>query len=258
MLGLYSSALRWSQFPFRQIHSPLLGVAVASFSRVQQDPEAYRANVRLGLLPVFTVSMPALVFLFVEARSVILLILGDQWLGAVPMFRLLCIAAFATSLTRVTKWLYLSQGTTRREFAWSLISTPIMVLGVAVGVPWGVVGIAAGYTTATVLLAYPSIVFCLRVSHLSERDFFGTALRPALASLVAGAVLAGSGPLLPSGGSLPLVLLAKAAILALVFALCWILTPGGRRAAADVLRLMPELWSAGSGKRDPAEIATRA
>jgi PST family polysaccharide transporter len=259
MLGLYSSALRWSQFPYRQIQTPLLGVAVASFSRVQHDSEAYRASARLGLLPVFAVSMPALAFLFVEAHSAILFLLGDQWLGAVPMFRILCVAAFTITVTRVTKWLYLSEGTTRRELAWGLISAPITILAVAVGVQWGVLGVAAGYTVATVLLAYPSISFCLRTSAISERDFFGVAFRPALASVVAGTVLAAAGLVFEGAGGLFLTLLAKAAIFGLAFVLCWILTPGGRRDARAVLGLVPELWSAESGKPGaPAGAASHA
>jgi O-antigen/teichoic acid export membrane protein len=246
-LGLYSSALRWSQFPFRQIQTPLLGVAVASLSRVQHDSQAYRASARLGLLPVFAVSLPTLAFLFVEARSAIHFLLGDQWLEAVPMFRILCVAAFTVSVTRVTKWLYLAEGTTRRGLAWGLISAPITILAVSLGAHWGVLGVAAGYATAVILLAYPSVSFCLKTSAISVRDYFGVAARPALASVVAGGVLAlAYGLFFGGAGSVFLALLAKAAIFCSAFVLCWLVTPGGRRDARSLLALVPELWSAKS------------
>lgn len=257
-LGLYSGALRWSQLPFRQIQSPLLGVAVASFSRLQHDPAAYRAGVRLGLLPVFAVSMPALAFLFVEARSVVLVLLGDQWLGAVTLFRILCVAGFTISVTRVTKWLYLSEGTTKRELSWGLLATPVMIVAVVIGVQWDAVGVAAGYTVAVLVLAYPSVRYCLGASPISEGDFFGVAFRPALASIIAGGALAVSGALLPGFGSLFVTLPLKAAIFASCFALCWVLLPGGRRAARELLGLASELWVAGSRKRTPSEGTARA
>ncbi|HET7769768.1 MAG TPA: lipopolysaccharide biosynthesis protein, partial [Chloroflexota bacterium] len=162
VLGLYSSAFRWSQFPFRMIYSPLVGVAVAGFSRVQHDPAAYRSHARRALEAVFAGSLPVLAFLFAEGPLVIRVLLGEQWRGAAPIFRVLCLAAFVVCVTRVTKWIYLSMGSTRRELHWAAISTPLVILGVVAGLPWGALGVAVGYTAAEVLLAYPAIAFCLR------------------------------------------------------------------------------------------------
>jgi len=261
VLGLYSSASRWSQFPFRMIYSPLVGVAVASFSRVQHEPAAYRAHIRLALEAVFAGSLPVLAFLFAEGRLVIQVLLGDQWLSAAPLFRILCIAAFVVCVTRVTKWLYLSQGATRREFHWAAISTPLMILGVVAGVPWGAMGVAVGYTAAELALAYPAIAFCLATSHLSRRDFFAAVARPAIASLMGTAMLFASGSLLPGGDHRVPALLTRAAVFWAAVALSWVLLPGGRRAAADLLGLARELWprasTAGPG-RDASSATTPA
>jgi O-antigen/teichoic acid export membrane protein len=253
-VGLYDNAYRWALYPVQRVYVPLLGVAVASLSRVQHDPKAYCASLKEGLLPVLSVVMPTLAFMIIEARGVILVLLGSQWLEAVPLFRLLCIAAFATSMSRVTKWLYLSQGETKRQLRWGLIDTPVMVLAVAVGIQWGALGVAVSYTVTTCLLTYPSIAFCLKTSHLSLRDFLGIVWRPALASVMAAILLLAAGTAIPKWNSMAIELLMKLIAFGLAYLLLWVALPGGRQAIADARRLVAELWPHGVDTATAPEI----
>ena len=235
--GLYDNSYRWSLYPVQQIFIPITSVAVAGLSRVRHQPAIYRAWCQAGLLPVFSLAMPAVTFMFVEARSVILVLLGEQWLAAVPLFRVLCIAAFASSMTSATRWLYLSQGETRRQLRWALIYTPVMVVAVCAGVPWGPYGIAIGFTTGTCLLTYPSIAFCLKTSHLTIGDFFSSVARPALSSLAAGTLLVAGGSWLTQD-IVVLDVIAKLFAFAVAYFIIWVGAPGGRQAMLDVGRLV--------------------
>lgn len=235
--GLYDNSYRWSLYPVQQIYLPITSVAVAGLSRVQDQPAVFRAWCRAGLLPVFSVAMPALTFMFVEARGVILVLLGEQWLAAVPLFRVLCIAAFASSMTSATRWLYLSLGETKRQFHWSLIYTPVMVIAVSAGVSWGPYGVAIGFTVGTCLLTYPSIAFCLKTSYLSIGNFFSIAARPALASFGAAALLAAGEPWL-TGNGLVVDMSTKCVAFGVAYLIIWAGAPGGKGAVADVWRLV--------------------
>ncbi|NJM05431.1 oligosaccharide flippase family protein [Candidatus Gracilibacteria bacterium] len=165
-MGLYDRSYQWSTFPVTNIYGPLLGVAVASLSRVQHDAVRYRDLARRALLPIFATCLPALAFMAVEAANVVALLLGAQWLAAVPLFRVLCIAAFVGCTSTVTKALYLSAGSTARQLRWGLIAAPLTIAAVLVGSIWGVYGVALGYSAATIGLAYPSVRYCLYGSHL--------------------------------------------------------------------------------------------
>ena len=255
-LGLYDNAFRWSRFPLRQLYSPLLSVAVAGLSRVQQAPATYRTYFRRGLLPVLAVCMPTLAFASVEARAVILVLLGEQWLGAVPLFRLLCLAAFLRSVSKVTDWLYLSKGETKRQLRWQLFAAPVMVAGVVAGIQWGALGVAVGYTTAAALLTAPSIAFCLKTSHLSPRDFLRIVWRPLLASAAAAlAPLALPLTSLEVNSSL-VELLVTAPTFSLIYLLVWLLLPGGWQATTDVLRLFTALRSGVQQPPSPSSAAS--
>lgn len=240
-LGLYDNAYKWSRFPFMQIYLPLFNVVMSSLSRVQNDPAAYRAYFRKGLLPVFALPLPALAFMVAEARDVILVLLGDQWLAAVPLFQLLCASMFVESMSKITKLLYLSQGQTRRQLQWGFVSTPVLVAAVVIGVQWGAWGVAVGWTAATCLLAYPSLAFCLRGLPLRMRDVAHVIWRPALAALAAAAVLAVSEPALPAMGRTFADLLVHAGVFGAAYLLLWVGLPGGRQATADVLRTLKAL-----------------
>ena len=228
-LGLYSSALRWSAFPVRQLHNPLKKVAVPSLSRVQSEPERYRAMAKSWMLPFFAGSLPVLVFLAVEPRDVVLVLLGNQWIEAVPLLRVLSIAAMAGLLGLVTRWLYYSQGRTRRQFAWSLISTPVMLTAIALGATRGAYGVAVAVAIGTWLLAYPTVAYCVRNSYMRTIDFLGVLWRPALSSAAAAAVLLLGGRALPESESVMARLVVGLGLFGLAYAAIWLLIPGGRR-----------------------------
>jgi PST family polysaccharide transporter len=240
-VGLYDAAYRWAHYPIQHVFPPLYGVAVSGLSRTQHDPDAYRAACRAGFVPVLAALLPVLAFMAVEAESAIRVLLGERWLAAAPVFRILCVAYFFNCMARLTTWLFLSRGNTRRQFRWALVYTPVMAAGAWIGVQWGVVGAAWGVAAATILLAGPRVAFCLADSPLTWGDFLGIVSRPALTSAAAaGALLAARRILpLPEGG--PAWLAAAALVFAAAYAAAWATTPGGRREARRMLALAGEL-----------------
>jgi PST family polysaccharide transporter len=242
--GLYYNAHRWATYPIVQVFPPLMSVAVSGLSRLQNDAAAFRRAWRKGTLPVLSVVVPALTFGVMEPRSTILLIMGPQWEPAAPVFRLLCVATLAISVDRLSKWLYLAQGATRRQFLWGLIYAPVMISSVALGVQWGPVGAAAGFAIGSWLLLVPGVAFCLAQSHVRWADVGAVVWRPAVA-----AALSAMGTVWLSRAWSHASLLEhfawSAAVFASLYLLSWIGLPGGRSAACDALRLV-------SSARSPA------
>lgn len=181
------------------------------------------------MLPFFAGSLPVLAFVALEPRAVVLVLLGDQWVEAVPLLQVLSIAAMAGLLGLVTRWLYYSQGQTRRQLAWSLISTPVMLGAVALGATRGAYGVAVAVAIGMWLLAFPTVAYCLRHSHVRAIDFLGVLWRPALSSAVAAAVLFWGSLALPASESVIAGLMASLGLFGLVYAAIWLLLPGGRR-----------------------------
>jgi PST family polysaccharide transporter len=158
-LGLYDSARRWAFYPFTELYMSLSDVAVATFSRVAHDAQRYRAFVSRGLLPILALPLPAIAFVGVEAKNAVLIMLGDQWLAAVPFVRLMCVAAFVGSLGKISPWLFLSRGETARQLRWSLMfQVPVMLGSVLIGSRFGALGVARGFAFG-VRVALPSLAW---------------------------------------------------------------------------------------------------
>lgn len=240
-LGFYDSAYRWSISTSQQIYTPLQNVAVSGLSRLQHDPEAYRGAAKRGLLPVFSAIIPVLALLAVEARPVVLLLLGPQWEPSAPLFRLLCIAAMGSALAKTVNWLYLAEGRTKQQMRWGFVTLPVFVASVLVGSAHGPLGVAAGFAAANWLVAVPEILYCLRTSHLRARDYAIVAGRPLVASAVsAAALLAAFG--MPRDPE-PVGLVVASAFFAILYVATWLLLPGGRHAAQELATLFRALPS---------------
>ena len=141
-LGLYSRAYNLLMLPVRQLGAPARSVAVPAFSRVQAIPERFaRYYLRTANL-IMWISAPIFGFLFVAAEPVIVLTLGNRWREAAPVFQILAIFALGQLLLESTLWLFVSRGQSKRLLKLLLIISPIIVGSYAIGLPFGIKGVA--------------------------------------------------------------------------------------------------------------------
>ena len=243
-LGLYDSARRWSWYPFQELFLSLTDVVVASLSRARHNAERFREYCRRGFTAFLALPMPAIAFVGVEAELVVRVLLGERWLGAVPMVRIMCAAAFVDCVGRLTSWLYAAEGNTRHQLRWTIVSTAVTLAAVLTAAGQGGGGIGAGvavtwaFAGATAGLAIPGIVYCLRTSLLTGRDFARAVWRPTVAGIMTAALWVLLRPwLAPTAvpiAELGLDVLAFGAL----YAIAWLLLPGGRDAAREGLDLI--------------------
>jgi len=97
--------------------------------------------------------------------------------------------------------------------------------------------VAGGFAAANWLLAVPEVLYCLRGSRVTARDYFGAAARPLAAAAMAAVVAL----LVERGAGAPGVDLAQLALSSAAFAAVyvagWIVIPGRRHAAGDLRAL---------------------
>jgi PST family polysaccharide transporter len=195
------------------------------------------------LLPFFSVVIPALVFFGVEGERVILLLLGDQWGPAVPLFRVLCLSGVAASLIRVTRWLFLVHGTTARQVRWGMAYLPVMAVASAAGLPWGPFGVACGFTLGNWLMVPSAVTSSLKGSSLTVGDVMAVAARPVGAAVVAALATAAAGLVWPAaigGPAGALVLARQGVIFSATLAAVWIAIPGGKARLGEAVEMLSE------------------
>ncbi len=238
VLGLYDSARRWSWYPFQELFLALTDVVVASLSRARHDAARFREYCRRGFTAFLALPMPAIAFVGLEAELVVTVLLGDRWLAAVPMVRIMCGAAFVDSIGRLTGWLFAAEGNTKQQLRWSVVSSSVTVVAVLSAASFGAVAVTWVFAATTALLAIPGVVYCLRTSGLRGRDFAAGVWRPAVAAVAAGLAWLALRVWLPA----PNVMLVRLAVSAVAFlslyALAWLVLPGGRAATREARELL--------------------
>jgi PST family polysaccharide transporter len=238
VLGLYDSARRWSWYPFQELYLSITDVVVASLSRARHDAERFREYCRRGFTAFLALPLPAIVFVGVEAEIVVRVLLGERWLGAVPMVRIMCGAAFVDSVVRLTGWIYTAEGNTSQQLRWSVVST-LVTLGAVIGASReGAAGVTWAFASATTVLAIPGIVYCLRTSLLTGRDFVRGVWRPCIAAAAVGATWLLVRTWLPVPNAPVAALVVDALVFAWLYVVAWVMLPGGRRVTREGIQLL--------------------
>ncbi len=246
-LGLYETARRWSWYAFTEPFFALSDVAVVSFSRALAEPERFRRFVSRGVLIMLTISLPIIAFAGVEAESVVRVLLGSQWEGAIPYVRISSVAAFGGALGRVVQWIPIAAGDARRLLRWFVwIQLPVMLAGIAIGSVWGAPGVARAYAVVLVTLALPAVAYCVRGTPLRFADVIGAAARPAVASACGVAVLIAMRGFLPRDAGVTHLAIALV-IYVVVFAVAWLALPGGIGASREIVVTFREFRSPPTG-----------
>lgn len=226
-LGLYDSARRWSWYAFHELFQSVSDVMVASLSRARSDVERFREFFRHGLMAFLVPPLAVIAFVFVEADAAVRVLLGDRWLDAIPIVRIMCFGAFFDALSRLTMWLYTAEGRTRQQFHWSMVTTPVMLTAIGIGAMRGMMGVAWAFAATTAALMIPTVTYCLRGSAMTPKDFVSMAWRPVTTSVVAGAVLAITHQYLPGARESLTGFFVSVLAYAVFYLVTWLALPGG-------------------------------
>ncbi len=188
-LGLYNRAYQLMTLPIDQVNEPITSVAIPALSRIKDEEQRYRRAYLRMLEKIAMFTMPAIAFMMATSDWIVQLILGPQWSATSRIFLLLGITGLFQPIANTTGWLFLTQGRSRHMFQWGLISGPLTVGSILLGLPWGAVGVATSYAITRVLLTDPLLFwFVGRTGPVRTIDFYRTIAPFTLASVVALAV----------------------------------------------------------------------
>ena len=238
-LGLYAQAYKLLLLPIQQINSPITSVALPTLSSLQTEPDKYCRYYYKAILLITTLGMPIVAFMFATADKMILLMLGQKWLGAVPLFKFLMPAAFVGTFNVAPGWVYQSLGRTDRYFRIGVFLSLIQSIIFLISVKWGATGVALAFGISQPILITVAIAYCYVDTPLGLGKFFSTIFRPALASIGAAITLMGMNDFIsPSNENLPLILLIGFGLYGLLYLKIWLVLPGGKKTLLEIWEII--------------------
>ncbi len=238
-LGLYAQAYKLVLLPIQQINSPITSVALPTLSSLQTEPDKYSRYYYKAILLITTLGMPIVAFMFASADRVILLMLGQQWLGAVPLFKFLMPAAFVGTFNVAPGWVYQSLGRTDRYFRIGVFLCLIQSIIFVISVQWGAIGVAVAFGISQPILLTLMIAYSYVDTPLQLWQFASTIFRPAFASIGAAIIVMGVNYfILPSNENLPLSLFIDLGIYGLLYLVIWLVLPGGKQTLLGIWEII--------------------
>ncbi len=151
-LGAYGLAYNVMLVPFTRIAGPLQEVLFPAFSRLQDDPRRIAdVWIRVTRL-VAALAMPALVGLAVVAPDFVHVVLGPRWAQATPVLQILVWVGLLQSLQTLNTGILIALDRTRLLFRFSIGFFAAHLVAFAVGVQFGIVGVATGYAISSTLV----------------------------------------------------------------------------------------------------------
>jgi PST family polysaccharide transporter len=130
----------------------------------------------------------------------------------VPILQILCAAALLQSVSTTVGWIYQSQGRTDWMFRWGLIAGTVTIVSFAVGVHWGVHGVATAYLIRTIILVPVSFAIPGRLIGLGVFDVGRVTARALLAASCMAATVWLVSRALPAGMPAWLLLTVEIAV----------------------------------------------
>jgi len=150
-LGFYNRAYQLLTLPLNQINGPATKVAFPVLSRISDDRRKYEQFLLRGQSAILHVVACGFSFAIALAGPLVVLILGDQWSTSAEIFQALAISGIVQTAAFGTYWVFLSKGLSGANLRYTLVTKSLLVVSVLFGSNWGVLGVAVGYSVATVL-----------------------------------------------------------------------------------------------------------
>jgi polysaccharide transporter, PST family len=223
-LGTYGLATNVILVPFSRIAGPLQQVFFPAFSRMSNDRKRVADVWIRATRLVGSISIPALTGLAVVAPDFVHVVLGERWSSATPVIQILAWVGIIQSLQTLSAEVLLALN----RASWLLRFTMLWCAGsigaFALGLHWGILGVAACYAVATALIEPLRISITARALDISPWRFVRAFAGIAQATVVMAAALLVARPALQAAGvgpALRLVLLVALGGLVYVAACLW-------------------------------------
>lgn len=185
-LGYYSMAYRVMLWPLQNVSDVVGRALFPVLSSMQEDPDRLaKAYVRATAAIAF-VTAPLMFGFFVLREPIVLVILGERWQPMTGVLIWLVPVGLLQSIGTTVGLLYLATGRTDVMLKWGVAAGFFVLIAFAIGLQWGITGVAAAYAVASLLLFWPSLAIPFRLVGLRVNDM----LQKLVLSMMSAAVMA--------------------------------------------------------------------
>jgi O-antigen/teichoic acid export membrane protein len=187
-LGTYSLAYNLMSIPMSLLASPISQVAFPALSRLKADRERLRSAWLRGKRISSLFIAPSFVGLIVIAPDLVPAMFGSKWTPAIPVVQILSLGLVTQAVGTLNWTMLIALGEGGLYFALTALEGIATFTGFAIGLHWGIVGVAASYAIVKWPVAVLDTHFAAKKVSIRTLDALRAAVYPAL---VLSAAMAG-------------------------------------------------------------------
>ena len=234
-VGLYTNAYALISLPVSQIQYPVNTVALPALSALQREPSEYQDYFEKMIQLLSFISMPVVLFLALFADVVVNILLGSNWMNAVPIFQALAFGAFVEPIVHAVGPAMVAGGKTKEYFRLGMINASLLILCLIGGSFAGAIGIAIGYSVAVYLSLAACFGYGLRETSINIIPIVRKVMVCCFISILTASVMLGVRYAI-GWDILPQWLLLFVIGGAIIYLGLWSFVPGGRQ-------MMRQYWN---------------
>ncbi|MGH7482558.1 MAG: lipopolysaccharide biosynthesis protein [Longimicrobiales bacterium] len=170
-LGYYTVAYRLLWSWTRVLAGVASTVAFPAFARLHADLERLRKDFYAAVRVVALISFPLFVGMALLAPALIVSVFGEQWSPAAPALRVLCAIGILHSVGYLNTSLLMAAGKPAWVLRLNLLNGLLNVIAFAIGVRWGIVGVATAYVVRGYLTSPLPLVLLRRALGLDLKEY---------------------------------------------------------------------------------------
>ena len=158
-LGYYNQGKKLEDLPRGTISSIIYNVAFSAFSIIKDDKERLCKSASSCMRCLALISTPVMMFAFIVAEPLIIVLYGEKWIPSVLYFRILCIGALVTSPLELNSEIINSIGKSKMSFNIRMFQRTIGTILMLFGVSFGMKGLLIAYVIGQLLSFFLSSLF---------------------------------------------------------------------------------------------------
>lgn len=140
VLGVYQNAFKISTLPVTEIAGTVNQVAFPMLSKVKHDEKRFNKIFKTSFGFSSLAGMVLVLILFIFPDLAVRVLLGEQWLAAVPIIRLLAVYGLIRTVESGLQPMFLAQGRPKVAFMGNMIKATVLSAGLAMfanrGLDW--------------------------------------------------------------------------------------------------------------------------
>ena len=174
--------------PILQIRIPVNSIALPLLSKLKKDNKKYKDSFYLIVEILAFLSIPISIYLYLKSEFIILLMLGENWIDSVEVFRILSIFGLLQVTAAIKGTVLLSFGYSKKYLHLGVFSSIVTILSFLLGIRFGITGVAYAYVIAQYAILFPSLIYSFNNTPIQLKAYLQAILPFLFIGLVLGII----------------------------------------------------------------------